>query len=580
MKKLTKDIFIQRSIQKYGKKYNYSKVNFIDTKTKVEIICPKHDSYFQIPGTHMGGNGCRKCGYELGSKLRKKSLEDFVSISNKVHKKKYDYSKVIYKTIKENIIIICPIHGEFKQIPDQHKRGSGCRKCSILNRVNSDLRIRTKSFLEESKKIHKNKYDYSKVIYKNTDTKVTIICPIHGEFQQSPNSHINSTGCPKCGIELSSKSRSTSIDNFISKSKKIHKNKYDYSKVIYKNTHTKVSVICPKHGEFQKSPHDHLKGRGCLLCYSEKDDKLGFKETFIERSNKVYENKYDYSKVHYKTIHTKVTIICPIHGEFQQSPNSHQKGHECMECTGHVKITLEKFLERSKEHHGDKYDYSKVKIDENVNNQSKLTIICPIHGQFKQMMMSHVKGRGCEKCSFKLISEKLSFSKNDFVEKSRKIHGDTYNYDKVDYKTMVIDVIIICKEHGEFKQQPFVHSVGSGCPLCSEHGFNIQKKSIFYIRKISVNEKIGLKYGITNQMDGNRENQQKRGMKRFDSFETIYKSKIFDTGEKVLEIENIIKTKFGVNGFFNSDEMKDGWTETIPFNKENLNYIKLLIKSI
>lgn len=498
----------------------------------------------------------------------------------KTHKDFYDYSKVVYKSSRDKIIIICPIHGEFKQTPDQHKRGGGCSKCSNLKRINSDIKRRTNSFLIKSKQVHKDKYDYSKVQYTNTDTKVTIICPIHGEFQQRPNSHINSTGCTKCGIELNSKSRSTSIDNFISKSIKIYKNKYDYSKVIYKNTHTKVSIICPNHGEFQKSPHDHLKGKGCKVCYSEKDDKLGFKETFIERSNKIYNNKYDYSKVHYKNVHKKVTIICPIHGEFQQSPNSHQKGHECMECTGNVKITLEKFLEKSKEHHGDKYDYSKVKIDEKVNNQSKLIIICPIHGEFKQRMMSHLKGRGCEECSFKLISEKNSFSKEDFVEKSQKIHGEKYNYDKVDYKTMVIDVIIICKEHGEFKQQPFIHSVGSGCPLCSDYGFHLNKKSIFYIRKITIGKKIGLKYGITNQLDGNRENQQKRGMKVYNSFETIYKSPIFKTGEKVLEVENIIKDKFGKKGYFTFEEMQDGFTETIPFNKMNLDYIKSLLEKI
>ena len=477
-----------------------------------------------------------------------------------------------------DILVICPKHGVFKITPDRHKRGGGCSKCSMLNKINKDLKIRKDSFLEQSKKIHGDKYDYSKVIYKNTDTKVSIICPIHGDFQQRPDVHIKSTGCTKCGIELNSKSRRTSISDFISKSNEIHKSKYNYSKVKYKNTHTKVSIICPIHGEFQKSPHNHLNGVGCRLCYSAKDDKKDFKKEFIKRSNQLYKNKYDYSKVHYKNVHSKVTIICPIHGEFQQSPNNHQRGNECMNCTGTVKITLESFLERSKKHHGEKYDYSKVRIDEKVNNQSKLKIICPIHGEFKQRMMTHVKGRGCEECSFKLISERQSFSKEDFVEKSRKIHGDTYNYDKVDYKTMVIDVIIICKEHGEFKQQPFIHSVGSGCPLCSDYGFHIDKKSIFYIRKITLNGKVGLKYGITNQMDGNRERQQIRGMERVDSFETIYKSKIFNTGEKVLETENIIKKKFGVSGFFTKDEMKDGWTETIMFNKENLDYLKSAIK--
>tara|TARA_B110000977_G_C11032865_1_gene475932 strand:+ start:68 stop:1636 length:1569 start_codon:yes stop_codon:yes gene_type:complete len=498
----------------------------------------------------------------------------------KTHKDFYDYSKVVYKSSRDKVIIICPVHREFQQTPDQHKRGGRCPKCSISNRIKKDLKIRTDSFLEQSNKIHKNKYDYSKVVYQNVDTKVTIICPIHGKFQQTPSSHINTTGCTKCGIELNSRSRTKSIGDFISESKNIHKEKYDYSKVDYKNNRSKVIIICSKHGEFKQSPKNHLKGQGCKVCYSDKDDKLGFKETFIKRSNKVHNNKYDYSKVYYKDVHKKVTIICPIHGEFQQSPNSHQRGHECMNCTGKVKITLDKFLERSKEHHGDKYDYSKVKINKNVNHQSKLTIICPIHGEFKQMMMNHVSGRGCEKCSFKLISDKQSFSREDFIEKSQKVHGDKYNYDKVNYKTMVIDVIIVCKEHGDFLQQPFIHSVGSGCPKCSNYGFNTEKKSIFYIRKISLNGKVGLKYGITNQLDGNRENQQKRGIKEFDSFETIYKSPVFETGENVLEVENIIKDKFGKKGYFTFKEMRDGFTETIPFNKMNLDYLKSLLEEM
>jgi protein-arginine kinase activator protein McsA len=197
-------------------------------------------------------------------------------------------------------------------------------------------------FIERCIKKHGNKYDYSRVSYKNLRTKIKIICPIHGEFEQRPDSHLNSSGCTKCGVELSSNSRKTSVKDFISKSNQVHNNKYNYSEVIYKNTHTNVIIICPIHGQFQKPPYEHLKGKGCYKCYSEKKDKHGYKETFIKRSNKIHNNKYNYSKVNYINIHTKVTIICPKHGEFLQSPNNHQRGHECFQCTGKVKITLEK----------------------------------------------------------------------------------------------------------------------------------------------------------------------------------------------------------------------------------------------
>jgi hypothetical protein len=358
---------------------------------------------------------------------------------------------------------------------------------------------------------------------------------------------------------------------------RVHNHFYDYSESIYINSKTKFKYKCPKHGILETTTHNHLKGKGCVLCYYEKDDKKGFKKKFIERSNKTHNNKYDYSKVDYKNIHTKVIITCPEHGDFSQSPNSHQRGHGCIECSGTKQRTTKEFIDESKIIHGDTYDYSKVDYSSLKN---RVTIVCSIHGEFEQYPSSHLKGHGCEKCGFKLISDVKSFSKKEFIEKSKKIHGDKYNYDKVDYKTMVIDVIIVCKEHGDFTQQPYIHSVGSGCPQCSTGGFHINKQSIFYIRKIELNGKIGLKYGITNQLDGNRENQQKRGMKEFDNFETIFKSPVFKTGEKVLEVENIIKDKFGKKGYFTFEEMKDGFTETIPFSKLNQNYLISLIENM
>mgnify|MGYP007000389436 len=134
----------------------------------------------------------------------------------------------------------------------------------------------------------------------------------------------------------------------------------------------------------------------------------------------------------YKNIHTKVIITCPEHGDFSQSPNNHQKGHGCIECSGTKQRTTKEFIDESKIIHGDTYDYSKVDYS---SLRNRVTIVCSIHGEFKQHPSNHLKGHGCEKCSFKLISDVKSFSKKEFIEKSKKIHGDKYNYEKVDYKT-------------------------------------------------------------------------------------------------------------------------------------------------
>lgn len=359
---------------------------------------------------------------------------------------------------------------------------------------------------------------------------------------------------------------------------RVHNHFYDYSESIYINSKTKFKYKCPNHGEQEITSTGHLRGSRCKFCYYETSGSYHKfdKKKFINKSIEVHGDKYDYSKVEYKNIHTKVIITCPEHGDFSQSPNNHQKGHGYIECSGTKQRTTKEFIDESKIIHGDTYDYSKVDYS---SLRNRVTIVCSIHGEFKQHPSNHLKGHGCEKCSFKLISDVKSFSKKEFIEKSKKIYGDKYNYEKVDYKTMVVDVIIGCKEHGDFTQQPYIHSVGSGCPQCSPGGFHINKQSIFYIRKIELNGKIGLKYGITNQLDGNRENQQKRGMKEFDSFETIFKSPIFETGEKVLELENLIKDKFGLKGYFTSEEMKDGFTETILYNKQNLEYLKSVYES-
>ena len=130
--------------------------------------------------------------------MKKLTTEKFVEKARKVHGDKYDYSKVEYKNAHTKVCIICPIHGEFWQIPNDHLNGSGCQKCKI-NKIISIKKMDGKKFIEKARKVHGDKYDYSKVEYINSKTKVCIICPEHGEFWQKPNYHINNkSGCPSC----------------------------------------------------------------------------------------------------------------------------------------------------------------------------------------------------------------------------------------------------------------------------------------------------------------------------------------------------------------------------------------------
>ena len=155
---------------------------------------------------------------------KKLTNEEFIKVANNIHNNKYDYSLVNYINAKTKVKIICLVHGVFEQTPNNHTSISNKNGCPVCKNEKNLL----KDFIKKSNIIHHNKYDYSLIDYKNIRTKIKIICPIHGQFEQTPNNHLNlKQGCAKC--------RKLNNDIFINKSKEIHGNKYDYSLVDYTN---------------------------------------------------------------------------------------------------------------------------------------------------------------------------------------------------------------------------------------------------------------------------------------------------------------------------------------------------------
>jgi very-short-patch-repair endonuclease len=203
---------------------------------------------------------------------KKLNLNVFVERAREIHGDKYNYSQSEYTGMLEKIKIICPEHGEFWQTPANHLKGKGCPTCGHILTWNKRGRINTDKVIELFKEIHGDKYDYSRVQYRDMKTKVCIICPLHGEFWQTPEKHIKrGFGCPKCGVIKRSQNKILSIDDFIEKARTIHGDKYDYSKVEYINSHTKVCIICPEHGEFWQTPNKHLSGNECPECNDRKN---------------------------------------------------------------------------------------------------------------------------------------------------------------------------------------------------------------------------------------------------------------------------------------------------------------------
>ena len=288
MIKYTKEEFLERAKKIHGNRYDYSKVNYVNLSTKIIIICHIHGEFLISPQKHLIGQGCRKCGYIKNIQSQSSTTKEFVKKAKKIHGNKYDYSKVEYVNNSTKVCIICPIHGEFWQTPNSHLNGRGCKKCGIIKRT-YEQRSNTNEFIEKSKLIHGNRYDYSKVEYISNRIPVIITCPEHGDFKQVPYHHIGGEGCPKCKYENISQSQRLTINEVIKRFIETHGNKYDYSKVEYKGVDNKVCIICPKHGEFWQEPWVHIKGCGCPKCAST----LSINETELLSKIKEYvgENK-------------------------------------------------------------------------------------------------------------------------------------------------------------------------------------------------------------------------------------------------------------------------------------------------
>lgn len=197
-RKLTNDEYIDRAKNVNGEKYDYSLTKYVNSQTKVCVLCKEHGAFYTMPFNHLKGHGCRKCANNIISNNKKLTTKEFIEKAKEKHGDKYDYSKVEYNGALEKIHIICHEHGEFTQRPNDHLNGCGCPKCGEKTVWDKRGRITTEEFIEKAKAVHGDKYNYSKVRYANKRTKVCIICPEHGEFWQTPGRHLMSDGCPIC----------------------------------------------------------------------------------------------------------------------------------------------------------------------------------------------------------------------------------------------------------------------------------------------------------------------------------------------------------------------------------------------
>ena len=203
-KALTKEEFIEKANKKYNFKFDYSKVEFVNRNTPVTIICPEHGEFTSIPAQHLHAKnktGCSKCGAKLSASNTKLTTEEFIRKSKKVHGDKYDYSLVKYTKAKDNVKIICPIHGVFTQSAYNHMHGSGCPSCK--GQLRKENKAMTKDgFLKKAHEKYGNNYDFSLMNYIDGATPITIRCKKHNHiFTRLPSQFLQRLGCPICGRE-------------------------------------------------------------------------------------------------------------------------------------------------------------------------------------------------------------------------------------------------------------------------------------------------------------------------------------------------------------------------------------------
>jgi G:T-mismatch repair DNA endonuclease (very short patch repair protein) len=243
---------------------------------------------------------------------------------------KFDYSKVIYLSAKTKVIITCnTCKYEFLQTPIDHKTGYGCPECAGVKRLTTEEVIKQ---FEETQGV--GKFDYSKVNYINNGTKVSIICnTCKKNFLRLPSNHKKGVGCPKCWRDKKPKNRLLSQEHVIKQFEETHGvGTYDYSRVKYVNTHSKVLIKCNTcNKQFLQTPDIHKTGSGCPKCFGKA--KLTLKEAIKQFESTHGKGTFDYSKVVYRGVFTKVRIICnTCKYKFLQTPSDHKKGSGCPNC--------------------------------------------------------------------------------------------------------------------------------------------------------------------------------------------------------------------------------------------------------
>ncbi len=341
--------------------------------------------------------------------VKRITTEDWVKRAKSLHGDQYDYHLVEYVTAKINVNVICSKHGEWLCNPDSHiSKGTGCPKCG------GSQKKTTSEFVDKAKLVHGENYDYSFVSYTNAHTNIKIVCTKHGSFKQSPTAHLSGQGCPKCGQDLITNKLKLNINELNKRLYEKSNGMVTVDSETYIAANKAANFICKKHGEFRRLANSVIYGKHpCLACAKEQGFYLDHTtESFTQVLHSKFGCRYEIKEFIYRGKKTPIILICTEHGEFSIQAATAYKSSGCPVCSRLASqesrnIGLKKKNENTKQKrlyewlnkvhkfHGDFYDYSLVEYD---SARKYVTIICPIHGLFKQTPSSH-QHSGCKKCA-------------------------------------------------------------------------------------------------------------------------------------------------------------------------------------
>lgn len=390
----------------------------------------------------------------------KYSTKEWVIKAKNVHKSKFDYSKTIYQGSSKSIKIICKKHGAFNLRASHHIEGQGCAKC------NKEKQRKTKSeFVKDSKLYHGNYYDYSLVKFQNIHQYVKIICPTHGIFKQKPSKHQKGQGCKKCN-----KGEVWTTEDFIEKASKVHKNKFNYSKVKYISTDTKIKIVCKKcKNIFKQRPSSHLRGVGCAQCAG----KIPISEDMFKDILKdVHNNKITLlSKYINKSSKVKVQHNC---GNIWSTTPNHliKRKQGCRSCSNLKRTMSNKIFKRRLKY---EHDGNIVSLENYKMSKIRIKFKCLKCNKTYKSEPRNVLRNGCHSCA----------NRKDYKEYNKQLKethfGEIIALNR--YKTIRDKILVKHKCGYKWKAVPsdLIGKKAHGCPLCAKSWGN--KKIYHFLEK-------------------------------------------------------------------------------------------------